>query len=312
MIHRFVRLRPAFHWPLALALAVVWPVTGKAQPTDTKFPPELVKFASLRQEPIFKGAEGQWDTIIRERGWVTKDGGLWKLWYTGYADKQGKRLLGYATSKDGLAWDRHPDNPLLKEHWIEDMTVVKDDGKYWMFAEGEQDRAHLLVSDNGIDWRGLGPLDIRKRSGKPIEPGPYGTPTVWKERGIWHLFYERNDLGVCLAKSADMKVWTNVQDEPVMTPGPSEYDKDLIALNQVIKHNGRYYAYYHGCAKTGPRARLWSTAVATSMDLIHWEKYPGNPLQPTEQNKSSGIVVHDGERFRLYTMHGQVHVHGSR
>jgi len=37
--------------------------------------------------------------------------------------------------------------------------------------------------------------------------------------------------------------------------------------------------------------------------LIHWEKYAGNPLLPTVDNKSSGIVVPDGDKFRLYTMH---------
>src|SRR5262249_21084600 len=70
-----------------------------------------------------------------------------------------------------------------------------------------------------------------------------------------------------------------------------------------------YYAYYHGSAKAGPKAKLWSTAIATSTDLVHWEKYAGNPLQPVEENKSSGIVVHDGEKFRLYTMHPEVYLH---
>jgi hypothetical protein len=52
-----------------------------------------------------------------------------------------------------------------------------------------------------------------------------------------------------------------------------------------------------------------STNVATSADLIHWEKYPGNPLLPIEENKSSGILAHDGERYRLYTMHPEVYLH---
>lgn len=278
---------------------------------DDKFPAELVNFVPLRREPILTGAEGQWDALIRERGWVMKDEGQWKMWYTGYDDKKGQRKLGYATSKDGLSWARHPDNPIYQEHWVEDMMIVKDSGKYWMFAEGKDDQAQLLVSEDGIQWRRMGHLDIRMKNGQPIAPGPYGTPTVWKENGVWHLFYERNDLGVWLATSKDLKVWTNVQDEPVMTPGPAEHDKDLIAFNQVIKHHGRYYAYYHGSAKTGPKAKLWSTCVATSTDLVHWEKFAGNPIQPVGQNKSSGIVVHDGERLRLYTMHPQVYVHAS-
>ena len=50
---------------------------------------------------------------------------------------------------------------------------------------------------------------------------------------------------------------------------------------------------------------MWNTDVARSTDLIHWEKYPGNPIIA---DKSSGIVVPDGRQFRLYTMHNQVDV----
>jgi hypothetical protein len=135
---------------------------------------------------------------------------------------------------------------------------------------------------------------------------PVGTPTVWVENGNWYLFYERLDKGVWLAtsKDVDSRVWTNVQDEPVLVPGPAAYDKQLIALNQIIKHNGMYYAFYHGRGDNVPRT--WNTNVARSTDLIRWRKYSGNPL--VEDNKSSGIVVRHGCEFRLYTMHNQVDV----
>ena len=44
-------------------------------------------------------------------------------------------------------------------------------------------------------------------------------------------------------------------------------------------------------------------------DLLHWTKYGGNPLFPEAENKSSGILVHDGRKSRMYTMHSVVHVH---
>jgi sucrose-6-phosphate hydrolase SacC (GH32 family) len=274
------------------------------------FPPELVKFVPYKANPVFAAVRGQWDAKIRERGWILREGGIYKLWYTGYdGTTDGLRMLGYATSPDGIRWTRWPKNPIYRDHWVEDMMVVKDAGKYYMFAEGLNDRAHMLVSGDGIHWTRVGLLDIRLKNGRPIPPGPFGTPTVWHEGGLWYLFYERNDQGIWLATSKDLKVWTNVQDAPVLTPGPAAYDRDLIALNQIIKHKGRYYAYYHGTAKTGPHARQWSTAVATSTDLVHWERYPGNPLRPVAENKSSGIVVPDGERFRLYTMHPAVNLH---
>jgi sucrose-6-phosphate hydrolase SacC (GH32 family) len=221
-------------------------------------------------------------------------------------DSRRKKKLGYATSDDGISWKRYPKNPIYSEHWVEDMMVVRHAGTLYMFAEGAGDQAHLLTSTDGVKWTRQGPLDVRTANGKPIEPGPYGTPAAWFEKGTWHLFYERRDLGIWLATSKDMQVWRNVQDEPVLSPGPDEYDLDLVALNQIVRYKGRYYAYFHG-SKRG--SGLWSTAVAVSDDLIHWKKYSQNPLFPISENKSSGILVHDGRQFRLYTMHNEVHLH---
>src|SRR5579872_3996354 len=75
-----------------------------AQPVTPgpKFPDELVKFVPLKNEPIFTGGgKGKWDERIRERGWIMRDGGIYKMWYTGYTGTPGEILkLGYATSDD--------------------------------------------------------------------------------------------------------------------------------------------------------------------------------------------------------------------
>eukprot|EP00913_Durusdinium_trenchii_P028318 g26546.t1 len=229
----------------------------------------------------------------------------WHLWFTGYdGTRAGQKFLGYATSTDGLNWRRHPGNPVYREHWVEDMMVVKQGKTFYMFAEGKNDQAQLLKSQDGIRWQRVGPLDIRLTSGKPISAGPRGTPTAYYENGTWYLFYERYDKGVWLATSNDMTVWKNVSDEPVLKTGPGESDRLMIALNQIVRYKGRYYAYYHGSG-TPTKPRFWTTNIAVSDDLRHWKKYDGNPLLPTKSNKSSGIVVHDGKRFRLYTMHDE-------
>jgi len=173
-----------------------------------------------------------------------------------------------------------------------------------MVAEGHGDVAHLLESDNRVTWKSLGILDVRQKNGEPLSPGPYGTPTLWKENGLWYLFYERNDGGIWLATSEDMTVWTNVQDEPVIAMGPEDYDKHAVALNQVIKYKGRYYGYYHASAYEDWRE--WTMNIAVSDDLVHWEKYEGNPIMGN--NLSSGFVVETNDGFRFYTMHPEVNV----
>lgn len=296
----------------ALAVFICWCQTSAN--ADELFPQELTSFAPIAGNPIFTAqGEGHWDVKIRERGWIMFDKAApagtpaWRLWYTGYdGTREGQKKLGLATSKDGLKWEPHPSNPIYTKVWVEDFMIVPRDGILYMFAEGTGDQAHMLTSTDGETWKRVGVLDVRKVNGEPIEPGPFGTPTAFFENGIWNLFYERRDAGIWLATSRDMKVWTNVSDEPVMVPGPDEFDRDLIAMNQVFTHKGRYYASIHG-SKAG--SKLWASGIAVSDDLRNWTKYPGNPLRPISENKSSGLFIHDGKQFRFYTMHDQVHVH---
>lgn len=272
------------------------------------FPQPLVAFTPASDRPVFEGAgPGHWDEHIRERGWILYEDNAYHLWYTGYRSGRNEiKKLGYATSRDGMHWERHPDNPIYDQKWTEDMMVLKVADTYYMFAEGDGDRARLLTSTDRIHWKDCGTLDIRQANGKPLRPGPFGTPAAYFENGTWYLFYERNDEAIWLAQSTDLKIWTNVQDAPVLECGPEAYDKAMIALDQIVKYDGAYYAYYHGLVPdTDPDE--WTSAVAVSTDLVHWEKYPGNPI--VRGDKSSPVLVQDAKGYRLYTMHPSVHAY---
>lgn len=273
------------------------------------FPKELVEFVPYEKNPVFTGTgNNTWDNEIRERGYILKEDSIYKMWYSGYTGNKNESIyLGYATSNDGIHWTRYPENPIFKEYWTEDVQVVKYEEKYFMVAEGENDIAHILTSANGIDWQRLGNLDIRKVNGDPIDVGSYGTPTLWIEDNKWYLFYERSDLGIWLAVSTDHKVWTNIQDDPVIKMGPDVYDAKGVAMDQIIKYNGNYYGYYH--ATPDENWASWNSNVAVSEDLIHWKKYGNNPIikpDTISKNYSSPIVVFDGSNYRLYTMHNKV------
>jgi len=273
----------------------------------TKFPSELVNFVPYKNNPVFTGTgPNDWDKQIRERGYILKEGNTYHLWYTGYSNtsKDPRRFLGYATSTDGINWNRYSKNTIHENDWVEDMYVVKSANTYYMFAEGQGDTAHLLTSTDKIHWDEKGPLDIRKKNGSPIEKGAFGTPTVFIEKGIWYLFYERDDKGIWLATSTDHKTWTNLQDEPIIAMGPEAYDQYGIAMNQVIKYKGLYYGYYHATAFKDWHE--WSTNITVSADLIHWKKYANNPF--IENNQSSGIIVIDGKNIQFYTMHRKVNM----
>ena len=280
---------------------------GKESVTEG-FAREMVEFVEYEGNPLFGGTgRDTWDKEIRERGFIIREGEEYYMWYTGYNDdRTDMKHLGYATSPDGLEWTRYEGNPIFTERWVEDEFIVKHEGTYYMFAEGRGDIAHLLVSKDHVNWEDEGDLDVRYTSGERLTPGPYGTPTVLIEGRTWYLFYERDDLHVWLARSEDLQVWTNVQDKPVLSPGPEIYDGKLIAMDYVVKYENRYYAYYHGIGP-GPKGERWGpwcVGVAISDDLLHWHKYPKNPIVIA----NSPILVYDGWRCRLYCMHPEVRV----
>lgn len=278
-----------------------------------QFPDEMVSYVTYKANPVFKGTDAEtWDRTIRERGFILYENGTYKLWYTGYhKEDNDPKSLGYATSDDGINWMRYPGNPIFSEKWTEDMFVMKYQNKYFMYAEGKNDVAHLLTSDNGIYWQEQGDLKIFKTDGDTI-PGPYGTPNVFIENGQWYLFYERNDEGIWLARSDDHRNWINIQDEPVLKRGPEKYDFRMLAANQVVKYNDLYYMFYHGLSKEtqSDSEGIWTSNVAMSADLIHWIKYPLNPFVPGDH--SSPILVFDGVKYRLYTMHPSVCLYYSK
>ena len=281
----------------------------KNQPVED-FPAAMVRFSPYPQNPVFQGTNtGTWDDKIRERGYILLENGQYKMWYTGLNyELSDQMFLGYATSTDGIHWERQSKQPMLPESWIEDMQVFTYNDSYYMVAEGVGDIAHLLTSPDGTHWKDQGDLVIHKVNGELIDEGPYGTPTVWVENGKKYLFYERNDLGIWLATSEDFKTWTNVQDEPVLEMGPGSYDSEAVAANQVVKYKGKYYMFYHGSANPDWMKRgvvsLWTSNVAMSTDLVHWVKYPDNPI--VEGDHSSPILVFDGKEYTLYTMHDKV------
>src|SRR6476620_9933080 len=127
--------------------------TKRSSPADG-FAPEMVVFEPYQHNPVFTHADSSaWDNMIRERGFILNEDSIYKMWYTGYRDNDtAVKYLGYATSKDGINWQRFPGNPIFRDRWAEDMMVFKHDGKYHMYLEGYKDVAHMMLSDDGINW----------------------------------------------------------------------------------------------------------------------------------------------------------------
>jgi predicted GH43/DUF377 family glycosyl hydrolase len=79
-----------------------------------------------------------------------------------------------------------------------------------------------------------------------------------------------------LASSVDGLTWKRASSEPVLSIYQKDcktWEKDCIYQPWLVEHEGAYYNYYN--AANGGAEQM---GAALSNDLIHWVRYPGNPV----------------------------------
>ena len=97
---------------------------------------------------------------------VEVENGLWRMWYTafidwgdGVAEPKHKYIIKYASSHDGIHWQRKNQVCINLEHTGEHSicrpTVYHDKNGYhmWYCYRGDEYRIGYAVSDDGVSWR---------------------------------------------------------------------------------------------------------------------------------------------------------------
>ncbi len=177
----------------------------------------------------------------------------------------------------------------------------------------------LTASCAGSPSLGSTPLWRESPEERPvIDRGPAGAwdhyavdnPTVFVEGGVFYCFYEAQDKPfnqggherAGLAISRDGLLWEKWKDNPILDVGPAgSWDSRMAKLPIVTRHEGRYYLFY-----SGRDARTKNIGLATSTDLRHWTKHPGNPVlrgRPDQWDRQLSThpapVVRRDDRFYL-------------
>jgi beta-1,2-mannobiose phosphorylase / 1,2-beta-oligomannan phosphorylase len=154
--------------------------------------------------------ERPWERVAVMCPHVLYDEGqrLYRMWYSG-GEQYEPNAIGYATSEDGRAWAKHPDNPVFrpepKNGWERDRVtacqVVRQGGWHVMFYIGFRDRDHAQVglarSRDGITGWERHPANPVLRPGK----GRWDADAVYKPYAIfgggrWLLWYNGRRGGV--------------------------------------------------------------------------------------------------------------------
>ena len=103
--------------------------------------------------------------------------------------------------------------------------------------------------------------------------------------GRWHLFHivgpagrgcydADSEVSFGHAISADLLTW-EPQPDVLATDPASRHEPHHLFAPHVIERDGLYYLFYAG---VNTDLRMESLCLATSRDLYHWEKHPGNPI----------------------------------
>jgi len=130
-----------------------------------------------------------------------QDQKLYRMWYSG-GEQYEPNAVGYATSTDGLSWERRADNPILRPDpgsvWesarVTAAQVLKHGAYYYAFYIGFSDVDHAAIGlgrslDGITNW-------VRHPDNPIIRPGEFGwdssacyKPFAIFTRGRWMLWY---------------------------------------------------------------------------------------------------------------------------
>ena len=213
------------------------------------------------------------------------DGSL--FFYIGAVDKDNERIIHMPISVDDIK--RHQTVAVDKE-----ARVVLDAGPFDFNCRHVFDPAALLWNDQvylyysaigkGKDSIGLAISNDGTNFVKHDEALFVGrSPEVIAKDGVIHIFYvnERTNQGYSIysAQSKDGYQFDMSNTEPLLSFGSfNEWDDQEVTTPRIIELEGIYYMVYaglnHDNAKDVPRA----FGLARSDDLVHWEKYPRNPI----------------------------------
>lgn len=245
---------------------------------------------------------------------------VYRMWYT--ADSEGRYVVFYATSPDGLKWTKNAANPVLKpgaqHEWDGIHTrcsaVLFDGQVYRMYYMGTgantREQIGLATSSDGIHWQ-------KYQHNPVLRPGAFGAwdqvlvyhPEVFLDGGKFYMWYAGYNGAIVrggLAISSDGIQWNKHDNNPVLDIGVTGAwdDYSVWPNGGIARRDGRFYLLYSASSSNNPsRGAL---GLATSSDGVSWTKYSHNPVLQAgtgswnQAGLGPGSMLFDGQVFKLW------------
>jgi predicted GH43/DUF377 family glycosyl hydrolase len=224
--------------------------------------PDGITWTKDPSNPVLDlGGVGAWDNFLVYCPTVIFDGSSYQMWFGGSDGTTAK--IGYATSPDGIIWNKYPGNPVLdlgsSGSWddadVSFPNVVYDGGSYHMWYtgfDGIRGRIGYATSPDGIIW-------TKSASNPVLDIGPAGSwdengildSMVIKEKTTFRMWFSgANNMieeQIGYAVSQDGTNWKKSESNPVQHLGmPGTWESDWVVYPTVIPFGAGYKMWFTG------------------------------------------------------------------
>ena len=310
---------------IATGVALIVLAVGAA----VAFAPPFGKWTRLSSEPILSPQGNGFESAGTFNPSVVKKDGQFVMLYRAQ-DRQGTSSLGYATSEDGIHFNRRPapvltaEAPYEKGGGVEDPRIQKFGDTYYLTytgynnvdgaaADKKDAQLCLATSKDLIHWERHG-IIIPAYQGKwNVKWTKSGAMVPEKINGKYWMYYladaKGKDSQMGVAFSEDLLHWTEALDHPVLASRPGSFDSQVVEPGPppVITKEG-IFLIYNGAADNLVYSTGWvlfdkkdPTKVLARSDEpvfrpeLEWEKVGQVPNVVFVEG-----AVRDGKRWLFY------------
>lgn len=193
--------------------------------------------------------------------------------------------------------------------------------------DGQGYQTALATSGDLVRWEFKGVILRRGEPGRWDSVGAAGSsmlresyelgalPRLKKRDGkywmIYHSYpafgYESGpaEIGMAWCEDEDLMEWHRL-DNPVFSWRDGQaWDRGGLYKAWLLEHDGLYYIFYNAKDKDEP-GWVEQTGMATSADMLHWERCGENPVLPVSEGcwdskfASDPMVLRDGDRWVMF------------
>ena len=278
-----------------------------------------ITWQQYTNNPVLSPQSGDWDYPHCIYPHVMTDGDTLRMWFAGGSMIQTGMRVGYATSVDGINWNRYPEpvivpNAAWNSDGVEPGGVIKEDGIFKMWFGGgvgtagypsraSQWKTGYATSSDGIHWNLLDDPVIS--NGKSIDfdaNEALGAYVMRSDSGydMWYFGHNSGNRKAAIgyASSSDGINWTKYYNNPVLSSvslkypwAANYYDPSVYFDGEIFHiwftgwdHNSQLIAIGYATSDTGQYAGI----VDNLLEQVP-EEYKLSQNYPNPFNSSTNI-----------------------